>query len=173
MAYVAPAPPCTSRHSRTLPGSKVTVISRTSFAFDRQRIVVADEESPAAAFIVDTLRRDGHCVTQATDALSATADFELRGCHLFIIGAGSDGVPSIELIQELRDRLPALAILCLADRVWSTPDLESQLPSEVPVLREPFTAEKLRAAVRPLLPQLRMGSVLASRAVIPALLSDG
>lgn len=148
------------------------MISRTNFTFDRQRIVVADDESASADFIVDTLRRDGHCVTQATDALSATSDFGLRDCHLLIMGAGIDSVPSIELIQELRDRLPALAILCLADEVWSTPDFESRLPADVPILREPFTAEALRAAVRPLLPRLLMGSVFASRAATPASLSD-
>ncbi len=153
------------------PGPRLTVTSRTSFAFDQQRIIVADEESAATAFIVDTLRRDGHCVTQATDAWSATSDCELRDCHLFIIGAGIDSVPSIELIQQLRDRLPALAILCLAGRVRSTTALEARLPPGVPILREPFTAEKLRAAVQTLLPQLRMGSVFASRPAVPTLLS--
>jgi hypothetical protein len=34
----------------------------------------------------------------------------------------------------------------------STLEVEAQLPYDVPILREPFTADELRAAVRPLLP---------------------
>ena len=56
------------------------------------------------------------------------------------------------MILELREHLPELAILYLANRARSTPDLERQLPRNVPILREPFTAHQLRAAVRYLLP---------------------
>jgi hypothetical protein len=40
------------------------------------------------------------------------------------------------------------------------PGLEFQLPAHVAILRQPFTAEDLRAAVRPLLPELRRGTIL-------------
>jgi DNA-binding NtrC family response regulator len=132
--------------------------------FDHNRIVVADEESVAVAFIIHTLRRDGHCVTHATDALSGTLDIMLYDCHLLISGTKVDGVARIDLIDELRERLPHFAILYLAANGGSTPELEAQLPSNVPILREPFTAEELRSAVRPLLPQLRIGSSLARSA---------
>jgi hypothetical protein len=48
-------------------------------------------------------------------------------------------------------RLPTLAILYLANKRRSSTELEAQLPYDVPILREPFTADELRAAVRPLL----------------------
>lgn len=57
----------------------------------------------------------------------------------------------LDLIHELRQRLPTLAILYFANRGRSTVELEAQLPWDVPVLREPFTDQELRVAVRPLL----------------------
>ena len=127
---------------------------------DRERIVVADEDSAVIAFIIDTLRADGHYVTHSYDALSATQDFALHECHLLISSMRVDGVAGIDLIEELRERRSALPVLYLAD-LESTPELEAQLPADVPILREPFTAEQLHAAARPLLPQLRIGSTLA------------
>jgi DNA-binding response OmpR family regulator len=127
---------------------------------DRQRIIVADEDSVVVAFIIDTLRADGHYVTHSYDALSATQDFALHDCHLLISSTRVDGAVGIDLIDELRERRPALPLLYLAD-VESTPELEAQLPADVPILREPFTAEQLHAAARPLLPQLRIGPTLA------------
>jgi hypothetical protein len=47
--------------------------------------------------------------------------------------------------------MPELPILYVSNIGRSTPGLEERLPQNVPVLREPFTAEELRAAVRPFL----------------------
>jgi DNA-binding response OmpR family regulator len=60
-------------------------------------------------------------------------------------------VDGLDLIHELRECLPTLAILYLANRGRPTVELEAQLPWDVPILREPFSAGELRAAVRPLL----------------------
>jgi DNA-binding response OmpR family regulator len=60
-------------------------------------------------------------------------------------------VDGLDLIHELRERLPTLAILYLANKGRPTAELEVQLPSDVPILHEPFTADRLRPAVRPLL----------------------
>jgi hypothetical protein len=45
-----------------------------------------------------------------------------------------------------------IVVADLANAGRSTPDLERQLPHDVPVLREPFSADQLRVAVRYLLP---------------------
>ena len=42
-------------------------------------------------------------------------------------------------------------MLYLANIGRSTPELEAQLPADVPILREPFTADQLRDVVRPLM----------------------
>jgi DNA-binding response OmpR family regulator len=134
------------------------MLPRTSFAFDRQRIVVAGEDSVTIAFAIATLRRDGHCVTHVADAGSGSWDFALRECHLLIAASSLGSVAGAAFLQELRERRPALSILYLAGQ-----------PSEsaFPTLREPFTAEELLVAVRPLLPHLRSGSVLARDARTP------
>ena len=61
------------------------------------------------------------------------------------------GQPGVDLIEDLRERLPWISILYVANDARSTPDQEGQLPADVPILREPFTCDDLLAAVRPLL----------------------
>jgi DNA-binding NtrC family response regulator len=120
--------------------------------FDRPRIVVADEDPAVVAFIVHTLREDGNAVFHAYDTLSATQlAFSLDVCHLLISNTRVEGAFGIDLIRSLRERLPALPMLYLANIGLSTPELEAQLPADVPILREPFTADQLRAVVRPLM----------------------
>jgi DNA-binding response OmpR family regulator len=62
-----------------------------------------------------------------------------------------DGLPGIELIRQLRHTHPDQPIVYLANDGRSTPEIEAQLPPDVPILREPFTAEQLRATVGGLL----------------------
>ena len=57
----------------------------------------------------------------------------------------------IDLIHQLRRHRHARPILYLANPGRSTPALEAQLPSDVPILRNPFTADQLRSAVQALL----------------------
>ena len=118
---------------------------------DRPRIVVADEDVSVVKFVMDTLRQDGNAVFHAYDALSAVQmACSLDVCHLVITNTQVEGVPSVTLIRELRERLPSLPILYLANLGRSTPEREAQLPSDVRSLREPFGVEDLLAAVRPL-----------------------
>jgi DNA-binding response OmpR family regulator len=102
--------------------------------------------------VIETLLNDGHAVFHAYDGLSATQlALGLKVCHLVISNTRVGGVDGLDLIHELRDRLPTLAILYLANKGRSTIEVEAQLPYGVPILREPFTADDLRTAVRPLL----------------------
>lgn len=118
----------------------------------RRRILVANEDPSVVAFIIKTLREDGHAVFHAYDGLSATElAFALRKVHLVISDTKVNGLPGIELIYLLRERLPELPIMYLANIDRSTPAIEAQLPSNVPVLREPFTADELLAVVGRLL----------------------
>jgi DNA-binding NtrC family response regulator len=117
-----------------------------------RRILVADEDPNVVAFVIQTLRDDGHAVFHAYDGLSATElAFALDECHLVITNTRVGGIPGIDLVYLLRSRLPNLPILYLANLERSTPAIEAQLPSDVPVIREPFTAEELRDAVNGLL----------------------
>jgi DNA-binding response OmpR family regulator len=126
--------------------------SALSGLLDRPRIVIADEDPHLVQFVVETLRKDGNAVFHAYDGLSAAQlAFSLDRCDLLISNTRVQGVPGIELIRQLRLRLPKLHILYVSNLGRSSPEVEAQLPADVPVLREPFTADELLAAVRPFL----------------------
>jgi len=110
------------------------------------------QDRAIAGLVIETLLDDGHAVFQAYDGLSAVElALGLKVCDLVISNTRVGGVAGLDLIHELRAELPELAILYLANQGRSWAGLERQLPGDVPVLREPFTAEELRAAVHPLL----------------------
>ena len=117
-----------------------------------RHIIVADEDPAVVAFIIHALRQDGHAVFHAYDAMSAT---QLAGaleyCDLVISNTKVVGADGVELIRALRGKRPELPILYLANIGRSTPEMEARLPADVPILREPFTAEQLREAIAPLL----------------------
>jgi DNA-binding NtrC family response regulator len=126
--------------------------SRARADGDRRRIVVADEDPAVVALIIHTLREDGHAVFHAYDALSATElTFAIDTVDLVITNTRVSGMPGIQLVYELRDRLPDLPMLYIANIDRSTPAIEAKLPRDVPIIREPFTPEELRRVVRRLL----------------------
>jgi DNA-binding response OmpR family regulator len=129
--------------------------------FHRQGVVVADDDCPSTSLVLETLRLDGHRVSHVRDVQHAAVDLALRDCHLFICGAGTGGMHAVHLLSELRDNKPDLPILCLAAALRWTRRLEGLLPEGVTILREPFTAERVRAAIRPLLPLTSGGTTLA------------
>jgi DNA-binding response OmpR family regulator len=120
---------------------------------NRPRVVIADDDPLVVHFVIQTLRHDGNAVFHAYDALSAVQlAFSLDRCDLLISNTRVKGSAGIDLIHQLRTRLPNIPILYVANVGRSTPEVEARLPRDVPILREPFTAEELRAAVRPFLP---------------------
>jgi DNA-binding response OmpR family regulator len=63
-------------------------------AFDRRRILVADEDPAVVTFVVETLREDGHAVFHAYDGRSAAElAFALDPCHLVISNTRVNGGP--------------------------------------------------------------------------------
>ena len=99
-------------------------------------------------FVIRTLRDDGHAVFHAYDVLSATQlALGLECCDVVISNTKVEGADGVEMIQYLRKCLPALPIIYLSNIGRSTPEIEAQLPPDVPILREPFTVEELRWTV--------------------------
>jgi len=120
--------------------------------FEGSYIVVADEDRTIANFVIDTLETHGHSVFWAHDGISAIQlALGLKVCDLVISNSRVGGQLGVDLIVDLRERLPWISILYLASDARSTPEQEGKLPSDVPILREPFTGDDLLAAVRPLL----------------------
>ena len=120
--------------------------------FEGSYIVVADEDRTIANFVIDTLETDGHSVFWAYDGISAIQlALGLKVCDLVISNSRVGGQQGVDLIVDLREHLPWISILYLANDARSTPAQEGQLPADVPILREPFTGDDLLAAIRPLL----------------------
>jgi DNA-binding response OmpR family regulator len=117
-----------------------------------RHIVVADEDRDIVAFIIKTLREDGHAVFHAYDVLAATQlAFALNPCDLILSNTRVEGADGVELVVQLRRKRPQVPIIYLANNGRPTAEIERQLPAGVPILRVPFTAEKLRAAVNAML----------------------
>jgi two-component system, NtrC family, response regulator AtoC len=122
--------------------------SPSSAAFTGRYILVADEEPSVVAFVIRTLRDEGHCVFHAYDGRSAVELASvLRRCDLIISNTRVDGMPGLDLIRQLREHRPSQPIIYIANMAHSTPEIERQLPPDVPILREPFGAHELRAVV--------------------------
>jgi DNA-binding response OmpR family regulator len=91
-------------------------------------------------------------VFHAYDVLAATQlAFTIDPCDLVIGNTKVEGADGVELIALLRQCRPNVAVIYLANIGRSTPELEAKLPADVPILREPFTADGIRAAVDALL----------------------
>jgi DNA-binding response OmpR family regulator len=114
-------------------------------------IVVADQKRPLLEMMVKTLRSANHRVFQAYDGQAAyELALALQTIDLLITNTEMPGLKGPELIRRVRALMPALPILYIRNqgRVSGAPD---GLPSDVPTLGEPFTAQELLAAVGPLL----------------------
>lgn len=101
--------------------------------------------------IVDTLRKEDHCVFQAYDGLAALElCLSLRAIDLLVTNTNMPGLNGPELIRKVRKEMPTLPILYVKnlDSPYVAPE---GLPPDVPTISEPFTPEQLVAAVRPLL----------------------
>jgi hypothetical protein len=145
--------------------------ARDAYVFDRQRIVVADVDPAMATMIVSTLRRDGHCVLEDPEALSAPS-IRLDACHLLIMTLNHRLVGGPASLDELRERMPTLSLLLLADAIEPGTIADPGLAPGLTVLRIPVHPDQLRAAVTRLLPQLRIGTVLARRVEQSAPVTD-
>jgi hypothetical protein len=134
----------TCPHCLPLPdvsGPRVQMDSIVAHPDNRVRhIVVADEDPKVVDFVVKTLRADHH----AYDALSAMQPALALPCDLVISNTKVTRVDGVDLIVDLPRRRPELPVVYLANIGRSTPEIEAQLPADVPILREPFTADELR-----------------------------
>jgi len=114
-------------------------------------IVVADEKRALLDMMVQTLRSANHRVFQAYDGQAAyELALALHTIDLLITNTEMPGLKGPELIRRLRRLMPALPILYIRNqgRAAGAP---AGLPSNVPTLSEPFTAEELLAQVGRLL----------------------
>jgi CheY-like chemotaxis protein len=101
--------------------------------------------------MVATLR-SAHCsVHQAHDALAALeVTLGLGTIDLLITDASWPRVKGPQLIWQVREKMPTLQILHIANLEFLPGTAPDELPPDVPTLREPFTSAELLNAVRAL-----------------------
>src|SRR5688572_18159614 len=120
--------------------------------FDRPAVIVADEDPAMVMFVVEALRSEGYAVFHAYDAFAAVQlAMQLSKVDLLISNTRMGGIPGIDLIYLLRERLARLPIIYIANIGRSTPELESRLPPNIPIMREPFSADELKQVTNQLL----------------------
>jgi CheY-like chemotaxis protein len=125
-------------------------------AFTGHYVLIANEDHALVDFLTCTLRDDGHAVFPAYDGLSAVEmAYTLRRCDLILTDTRAEGLPRIELLCQLRQDRPTQPIVYIANLARSSPEIERQLPADVPILRQPFTVEELREVVGRLLQHRR------------------
>jgi DNA-binding response OmpR family regulator len=112
-------------------------------------IIVADEDPELLDAMVRILRDAGYCVFQAYNGRAAyDLSLQLKTVDLLITNTRMPGLQGPELIRNVREQLPALPILYIKSQGQPA---GPGLPSDVPILAEPFTSRQLVDAVRELL----------------------
>jgi DNA-binding response OmpR family regulator len=118
-------------------------------------IVVANEKPALLDMMVDALGAADHRVFRASDGLAAfELALALHNLDLLITDTEMPGLNGPDLIRHVRVQLPTLPILYIQNQEHP-PRRPEGLPTVVPTLREPFTAEQLLAAVESLLDRTR------------------
>jgi hypothetical protein len=103
-------------------------------------IVVADESRKLLDFMVATLRSANCRVYQAQDAIVALeVTLGLGTIDLLSTDASRPRVKGPQLIRQLREKMPTLPIVHIANLEFSPGTVPDGLPPDVPTLREPFT----------------------------------
>jgi CheY-like chemotaxis protein len=130
---------------------RFTLSSLVQGSSQRAYIVVADEKPVLLEMMVRTLRAADHCVFQASDGQAAfELALSLQDINLLITNTQMPGMNGPELIRRVREILPTLPILYIKNKAPNT-TAPGRLPPDIPILSEPFTAEQLLGAVKPLL----------------------
>jgi DNA-binding NtrC family response regulator len=120
--------------------------------FTGRHIVVADEDRRMVDMIIRTLRDDGHAVFHAYDVLSATQlALAIENCDLVISNTNVEGCRR-HRAHPAPSQTASRPAHPLSRQPRSVhPELEAQLPSDVPILHEPFTVEDIRRTVAAML----------------------
>jgi DNA-binding response OmpR family regulator len=115
------------------------------------RVLVVDDDGDVRDLVARWLRASGYEVLVADSGRTALAVVEEHGLpHLAVLDVDMDGMDGVALLDALRQRnagMPALFLTVL----WSGPDVARMREAGGVYMAKPFTAAKLRAAVRGLL----------------------
>jgi len=109
-----------------------------------ERILVAEDRPDVRAIVNATLVEAGYSVTLAADGIEALALGGAGAIDLVVSDVVMPSMNGIELVKALREKRPALRAVLLSGH----PGELAELPSRTELLRKPFRAAELLAAVR-------------------------
>ncbi|MCM3884039.1 response regulator [Frankia sp. R82] len=112
------------------------------------RVLVVDDNDMLRSLLSRILHAAGFEVSEAGSVAQALR-LDPAGYDAIIIDVRLQGRPGTDLVDELRRGDPAVVRRCLL--LTGAPGLD-ELPSDIPVVGKPFTAEQIVAEIRRLLP---------------------
>jgi two-component system cell cycle sensor histidine kinase/response regulator CckA len=117
---------------------------------DPRVVLVVDDEEAVRRIARMILERAGYCVLEAPDGLRAldllytySGPIDLVVCDIVM-----PNLSGTELVERLKKEQPDLKVLLISGQVEDSPVVGVEL------LRKPFTAQALQAAVMALLPDM-------------------
>ena len=121
------------------------MLSPPTTAFQGPRIVACHDDAAVLRLITGTLRAANCRVFEAFDGRACyELAHEIPALQLLVVNSRLGAMDGPTLIAHIRKELPHIAVL----HVGSDP--EGRVQPDVPTLDEPFSAEQLLEAVRPL-----------------------
>jgi two-component system cell cycle sensor histidine kinase/response regulator CckA len=115
----------------------------TTVDYKPKTILVVDDEVSVRRIARLILERAGHCVLEATDGFRALDLLRTYAgaLDLVLCDVVMPGMTGLELVQRLKTEQPEMKVLLISGKVADSP------VENVELLRKPFTAEALKAAV--------------------------
>lgn len=86
-------------------------------------ILVVDDEYQMRKYMLEVLREEGYAVSEASGGKKAIRQIQREGFDLVITDVVMPDMDGLQLIQEIRKRLPTLKILAISGAGWNTPDI--------------------------------------------------
>jgi DNA-binding response OmpR family regulator len=112
------------------------------------RILVIDDDPDIRAFLEEILKPAGHEVILAADGREGMERYRTSPADLVITDLYMPNQEGLETIRELRTCFPEVAIIAMSGRTAALTMLSvAQKFGAVEVLRKPFSADELIAAV--------------------------
>jgi two-component system, cell cycle sensor histidine kinase and response regulator CckA len=114
-----------------------------------EMVLVVDDELIVREIVKSSLEAAGYHVLTANDGIDALALFAHRGKEInaVVVDLLMPNLDGPATIKTLRKMNPAVCIMAISGHEDAAKHATSHLPPSVPILRKPFTAQKLMATI--------------------------
>lgn len=110
------------------------------------RILVCDDDDAVRGFVARTLEDEGYAVEAVADGRTAIAAIRNSGHHLLVVDFAMHGMTGAEVARQVRAYRTPPAMLMITG--YADNEMLNEIGDGIPMLRKPFDAAALLAAVR-------------------------